>query len=91
MRGAVSAGLRVLSSVCTASNSAVSTIGGTAISTTSVSGLRARFPEFGVEAVAADIRRSRQHLVHGVDAPASAVPRADAGFIEMFGDRLDAH
>ena len=34
--------LRVLSSACTASNSAVSMIGGTAISTTSASGLRSR-------------------------------------------------
>src|SRR5258706_10073272 len=41
-RGAVSAGQRVLSSVCTASNSAASMIGGTAISTTSASGLRSR-------------------------------------------------
>jgi hypothetical protein len=41
-RGAVSAGLRVLSSVCTASNSAVPMTGGTAISTTSVSGFRSR-------------------------------------------------
>jgi len=35
MRGAVSAGLRNLSSACTASNSAASMIAGTAISTTS--------------------------------------------------------
>lgn len=42
MRGAVIAGLRVLSSVCTASNSAMSMIGGTAISTNSASGLRSR-------------------------------------------------
>jgi len=42
MRGAVTAGLRVLSNVCTASNSAASMIGGTAISTTSASGLRSR-------------------------------------------------
>ena len=42
MRGAVSAGLRVLSRVCTASNSAASMIGGTAISPTSASGLRSR-------------------------------------------------
>jgi hypothetical protein len=34
--------LRVLSNDCTASNSAVSTIGGIAISTISVSGLRSR-------------------------------------------------
>jgi hypothetical protein len=42
MRGAVSAGLRVLSSACTASNSAASMIGGMIISTTSASGLRSR-------------------------------------------------
>ena len=42
MRGAMSAGLRDLSSACTASNSAASMIGGTAISTASVSGLRSR-------------------------------------------------
>jgi hypothetical protein len=42
MRGAITAGLRVLSNVCTASNSAASMIGGTAISTTSASGLRSR-------------------------------------------------
>jgi hypothetical protein len=42
MRGAVSAGLRDLRSVWTASNSAASMIGGTAISTTSASGLRSR-------------------------------------------------
>jgi hypothetical protein len=42
MRGAVSAGLRDLRSACTASNSAASMIDGTAISTTSVSGLRSR-------------------------------------------------
>jgi hypothetical protein len=51
----------------------------------------ARFPKFGVEAVAADIRRSGQHLVHGIDAPASAVARSDARFIQMLCDRLDAH
>src|SRR6266478_2973517 len=38
MRGAVSAGLRVLSNACTASNSAASMIDGTIISTTSASG-----------------------------------------------------
>jgi len=42
IRGAVSAGLRVLSSACTASNSAESMIGGTDISTISASGLRSR-------------------------------------------------
>jgi len=41
-RGAVSAGLRVLSSACTASKSDASMIGGTDISTTSVSGFRSR-------------------------------------------------
>jgi hypothetical protein len=41
-RGAVSAGLRLLSSACTASNSAASMIGGTVISTTSASGFRSR-------------------------------------------------
>jgi hypothetical protein len=41
-RGALIAGLRAFSSICTASNSATSMIGGTAISTTSVSGLRSR-------------------------------------------------
>ena len=41
--------------------------------------------------MAADIRRTRQHLVHGVNAPASAVTRSDAGFVQMFGDRFDAH
>ncbi len=51
----------------------------------------ARFPILGVEAVATDIRRSREHLVHGIDAPAPAVARADAGFVQMFGDRFDAH
>jgi len=39
-RGAVNAGLRVLSNVCTASNSAALMMGGTAISTTSASGFR---------------------------------------------------
>jgi hypothetical protein len=38
MRGAVSAGLRVLSSGCTGSNSATSMIGGNVVSTTSASG-----------------------------------------------------
>jgi hypothetical protein len=40
--GAITAGLRLLSSARTASNSAASMIGGTAISTTSASGLRSR-------------------------------------------------
>jgi hypothetical protein len=26
-----------------------------------------------------------------MDAPASAIARSDAGFVEMFGDRFDAH
>jgi hypothetical protein len=42
MQGAVHAGLRALSGAWTASNSATSMIGGTAISTTSASGLRSR-------------------------------------------------
>ncbi|HEY3044399.1 MAG TPA: hypothetical protein VGJ39_10260 [Vicinamibacterales bacterium] len=29
--------------------------------------------------------------MHGIDAPASAVARSDARFIQMFGNRLDAH
>jgi hypothetical protein len=37
--------------------------------------------------VAADIRRSGEHLVHGIDAPASAIARSDAGLGEMFGNR----
>ena len=48
-------------------------------------------PELGVEAVAAHIGRARQHLVDRVDAPASPVPGADAGGVEMGRDRLDAH
>jgi len=42
MRGAVHAGLRDLRWACTASNSATSMMGGTIISTTSVSGFRSR-------------------------------------------------
>src|SRR6202158_14028 len=42
MRGAIRAGLGDLRRACTASNSAPSMIGGTAISTISVSGLRSR-------------------------------------------------
>lgn len=87
-RGAVSAGLRVLSNVCTTSNSATSMISGDHLSL----GLPfARFPIFGVEAMAADIRRSGEYLVHGIDAPASAVTRSNARFIQMLGDRFDAH
>ncbi|KJC42670.1 hypothetical protein UP06_23190 [Bradyrhizobium sp. LTSP857] len=51
----------------------------------------ARFPILGVKAVAADIRRSRQHLVNGIDAPPSAVAGSDAGFVQMLGNRFDAH
>src|SRR5262249_33354510 len=51
----------------------------------------ARFPKFGVEAVAADIRRARQYLVHGIDAPASAVACPDARRVQMLGNRFDAH
>src|SRR5215475_11685272 len=43
----------------------------------------ARFPIFGVEAMPADIRRAPEHLVHGIDAPAPAVARSDASFVEM--------
>jgi hypothetical protein len=74
-RGAFIRGLRALSNAWTASNSAASMIGGTAISTTST--LRSRV--------------FRQHLVHGIDAPASAVARSEAGFVQMIGNRFDAH
>jgi len=67
-RGAVSAGLRVLSSVCTASNSAAWMIAGTAISTTSVSGLPRAFSGTSIEPVAADVGRPRQHLVHRAES-----------------------
>ena len=67
-------------------------IGGTAISTTSVSGLRSRaFRILGVEAVTADKRCSCEYLVYGVDTPACAVAGSDARFIQMLGDGLDAH
>ena len=67
-------------------------IGGTAISTISASGFRSRvFQNLVLKAVAADIRRSDQHLVHGIHAPASAVARSDARLVKMFGDRFDAH
>jgi hypothetical protein len=51
----------------------------------------AGLPELGVEAVTADIGRPRQHLVDGIDAPASAVTGPDAAGVEMLGDRLDTH
>jgi hypothetical protein len=41
--------------------------------------------------VATDIGRAGQHLVDGVDAPASAVAGTDAGGIQMLGDRFDPH
>jgi hypothetical protein len=51
----------------------------------------AGLPELGVEAVSADIGRSGQHLVDRIDAPLSAIARADTGGVQMGGDRLDAH
>src|SRR6185312_14148811 len=45
----------------------------------------AGLPELGVEAVAADIGRSGQHLVDGIDTPAAAVAGADARCIEVGG------
>jgi hypothetical protein len=39
----------------------------------------ARLPELRIKAMAADLRRSRQHLVDGTDAPASAIAGADTG------------
>jgi hypothetical protein len=51
----------------------------------------ARLPELGVEAMAADVGRAREHLVHGAEAPASAVAGADACAVEMLGDRLHAY
>ncbi|KRR16422.1 hypothetical protein CQ14_16240 [Bradyrhizobium lablabi] len=51
----------------------------------------AGLPELGIEAVAADIGRSGQHLVDGIDTPAPAVAGSDAGCVEVCGDGLDAH
>jgi hypothetical protein len=51
----------------------------------------AGLPELGVEAVTADIGRTGQYLVDGIDAPAPAVAGTDAGGVEMFGDGLDPH
>ena len=45
----------------------------------------------GVEAVFADIGRSRQDLMHGGDAPAPAVARPHIVCIQMFGDGFEAH
>src|SRR5437879_4912519 len=90
MRGAVNAGLRDLSSASTASNSAASMIGGTFHHL----GVRLALAGLlgpGVETVAADIGRARQHLVDGADAPAPAVAGVDAGRVEMLGDGLDTH
>src|SRR5439155_11357950 len=51
----------------------------------------AALPIFGVEAVPDDIRGSRHYLVHGIDAPASAVTGSYAGFVQILGNRFDAH
>ena len=60
MRGAVSAGLRDLSSACTASNSAASMIDGTTISTTSLSGLCSRvFQNLVLNLISISARQSR--------------------------------
>src|SRR5712691_8380153 len=92
IRGAVSAGLRVLSNACTASNSAASMIAGTVISTTSESGLRSRvFQNCALNRWATNVGGAGEHLVDCADAPAPAVPCANAGGVEVLGDRLDAH
>ena len=51
----------------------------------------AGLPELGVEAVAADIGRSGQHLVDGIDTPASAVAGTNANGVQVGGDGLHAH
>src|SRR5262249_34426600 len=92
MRGAVRAGLRDLRSVCTASKlGRVDDRRDRHLHHLGVWLALARLPERGVEPVAADVGRAREHLVHRANAPAAAVTGADTGGVEVLARGLDAH